>query len=90
MPSFILHHYANSPFSEKIRLVFGFKGMAWHSVHVPSMLPKPDVVARWQATGAQVLVGSASGAIEFELQPLQPLAPPRLWRTYRQRLWHDP
>ena len=45
MPIFILHHYANSPFSEKIRLVFGFKGMAWHSVHVPSMLPKPDVVA---------------------------------------------
>jgi len=52
--------------------------------------PKPDVVARWQATGAQVLVGSATGAIEFELQPLQPLAPPRLWRPYRQRLWHDP
>jgi competence protein ComEC len=52
--------------------------------------PKPDVVARWQATGAQVLVGSSTGAIEFELQPLQPLAPPRLWRPYRQRLWHDP
>jgi len=45
MHPFILHHYANSPFSEKIRLVFGFKGMAWQSVHVPSMLPKPDVVA---------------------------------------------
>jgi len=52
--------------------------------------PKPDVVARWHATGAHVLVGSATGAIEFELHPLQPLAPPRLWRPYRQRLWHDP
>ena len=45
MHPFILHHYANSPFSEKVRLIFGAKGMAWHSVHVPSMLPKPDVVA---------------------------------------------
>jgi len=52
--------------------------------------PKPDVVARWQASGAQVLVGSATGAIEFELAPPQSLASPRLWRPYRQRLWHDP
>ena len=41
----ILHHYANSPFSEKVRLVLGFKGMRWRSVDVPRMLPKPDVVA---------------------------------------------
>ena len=41
----ILHHYASSPFSEKVRLVLGFKGLAWRSVDVPVMLPKPDVVA---------------------------------------------
>lgn len=41
----ILHHYATSPFSEKIRLVLGFKKLVWHSVTVPSILPKPDVVA---------------------------------------------
>ncbi len=52
--------------------------------------PKPDVVARWRATGAEVLVGSATGAIEFELQPQHPLAPPSLWRPQRRRLWHDP
>jgi glutathione S-transferase len=34
-----------SPFSEKIRLVMGFKGLAWRSVEVPSVMPKPDVVA---------------------------------------------
>jgi glutathione S-transferase len=45
MPSLILHHYATSPFSEKVRLVLGFKGMAWQSVAVPSLLPKPDVMA---------------------------------------------
>ncbi len=45
MSELILHHYAGSPFSEKVRLVLGYKGLAWKSVTVPVMLPKPDVVA---------------------------------------------
>jgi glutathione S-transferase len=45
MTDLILHHYDGSPFSEKIRLILGFKGLAWRSVRVPVMLPKPDVVA---------------------------------------------
>jgi len=45
MTELILHHYAISPFSEKARLVLGFKRLAWRSVNIPSVLPKPDVVA---------------------------------------------
>jgi glutathione S-transferase len=45
MTDFILHHYANSPFSEKIRLIFGAKKLAWKSVLIPAILPKPDVLA---------------------------------------------
>ena len=45
MNSLILHHYEGSPFSEKVRLMLGFKGLAWRSVRVPVILPKPDVVA---------------------------------------------
>lgn len=45
MPPLILHHYDGSPFSEKVRLMLGFKGLAWHSVKVPVIMPKPDVVA---------------------------------------------
>ena len=41
----ILHHYPASPFSEKIRLVLGHKKLAWKSVHIPQVMPKPDVVA---------------------------------------------
>jgi glutathione S-transferase len=41
----ILHHYDFSPFSEKIRLIFGIKNLAWRSVEIPSILPKPDLVA---------------------------------------------
>ncbi|WP_084451738.1 glutathione S-transferase family protein [Roseateles chitosanitabidus] len=41
----VLHHYAGSPFAEKARLMLGFKGLAWHSVTVPMVMPKPDVAA---------------------------------------------
>jgi len=41
----ILHHYDGSPFAEKARLMLGFKGIPWHSVHTPSILPKPDQIA---------------------------------------------
>jgi glutathione S-transferase len=41
----ILHHYPTSPFSEKVRLVLGYKELAWRSVHIPVIMPKPDVVA---------------------------------------------
>jgi len=40
-----LHHYPASPFAEKIRLMLGYKGLAWRSVRIPEILPKPDVVA---------------------------------------------
>jgi len=45
MSDLILHHYEMSPFSEKMRLILGAKNLAWRSVIVPVMLPKPDVVA---------------------------------------------
>lgn len=45
MADIILHHYPASPFSEKVRLILGYKGLTWKSVVVPSIAPKPDVVA---------------------------------------------
>ncbi|MBA2960790.1 MULTISPECIES: glutathione S-transferase family protein [Ramlibacter] len=45
MTDLILHHYPESPFSEKVRLMLGAKKLAWKSVHVPRIQPKPDVVA---------------------------------------------
>lgn len=40
----ILHHYDFSPFSEKVRLAFGLKGLEWHAVDVPVTMPKPDLM----------------------------------------------
>lgn len=44
MADYIFHHYDTSPFSEKVRLAFGVKGLSWQSVVIPNMNPKPDLV----------------------------------------------
>ncbi len=44
MSDMILHHYPNSPFSEKVRVAFGVKQAPWKSVVIPSVLPKPDLM----------------------------------------------
>lgn len=41
----ILHHYPVSPFAEKIRAMLAFKNIAWQSVQIPMVMPKPDLVA---------------------------------------------
>ena len=35
MPDLILHHYPTSPFGEKVRLMLGYKKLAWKSVTIP-------------------------------------------------------
>lgn len=41
----VLHHYAGSNFAEKVRLMLGLKGLAWDSVIIPDVMPKPELVA---------------------------------------------
>lgn len=44
MADIILHHYPISAFSERVRLAFGMKGLAWYSVIIPTIMPKPDLL----------------------------------------------
>lgn len=44
MTDIILHHYPTSPFAEKVRIAFGIKGLAWRSVIIPMIMPKPDLM----------------------------------------------
>ena len=37
--SIILHHFDQSPFSEKVRIVFGLKKIAWTSVRISRIMP---------------------------------------------------
>ena len=80
----ILHHFEGSPFSEKVRAIFGAKRMAWRSVRVPLAMPKPDVTAltggyRKTPTlqiGADIYCDTALIAqVIDELQPDPPLVP---------------
>jgi glutathione S-transferase len=43
MSEIILHHYALSPYSEKIRLALGLKGVTWNSVDIPVWTPRPKL-----------------------------------------------
>jgi glutathione S-transferase len=40
----ILHHFEESPFSEKIRVVFGLKNLDWTSVLISRIMPRPDLM----------------------------------------------
>ena len=44
MHEIILHHYPQSPYSEKVRLTFGLKGLSWRAVEQPSIMPKPELL----------------------------------------------
>lgn len=44
MSDLLFHHYDASPFSEKVRVIFGLKGLAWRSVPQPNMMPKPHLL----------------------------------------------
>ncbi len=44
MSDIIFHHYPQSPVSEKVRVGFGIKDLAWRSVIIPRIPPKPDLM----------------------------------------------
>ncbi|HWS75306.1 MAG TPA: glutathione S-transferase family protein [Quisquiliibacterium sp.] len=83
MPELILHHYPASPFAEKIRLMLGAKSLAWRSVEIPMVMPKPDLMpltGGYRRTpvlqvGADVYCDTALIARVIErLHPTPPLA----------------
>lgn len=44
MSQVILHHYPQSPVSEKVRIGLGIKKLAWRSVEIPRVPPKPELM----------------------------------------------
>ena len=45
MTDIILHHYDTSLYAEKVRTGLGLKGLAWASVELPQIMPKPNLTA---------------------------------------------
>ncbi|XOV88261.1 MAG: glutathione S-transferase N-terminal domain-containing protein [Pseudomonadota bacterium] len=84
MHDVILHHYPESPFSEKIRRILAFKAVPWNSVVIPVIMPKPDLMpltGGYRKTpvmqiGANIYCDSAAIARELDRRyPDHPLYP---------------
>ena len=95
MPELILHHYDTSPFSEKVRVIFGIKGLAWRSVIQPVIMPKPDLTPLTGGyrripvlqIGADIYCDSQAAIAELEARYPQPaLVRPGDWAV---NLWAD-
>ena len=85
MSDLVFHHYPNSPFSEKVRIAFGIKQLAWKSVSIPNMMPKPDLMpltGGYRKTpvlqvGADVYCDTQLIMLELDKRaPRPPLLPP--------------
>ena len=82
MSDIILHHFNTSPYAEKIRLILGYKNLAWKSVLVPNIMPKPLYTALTggyrrvpvMQIGADVYCDTALIAAEIERRfPAKPI-----------------
>jgi glutathione S-transferase len=84
MHEIILHHYPASPFSEKVRLTLGLKGLSWRAVEQPNIMPKPDLLPLTGAyrkipvmqIGADVYCDSQCIVRELERRHPQPTVHP--------------
>ena len=93
----ILHHYDASPFSEKVRLMLGIKGLAWRSVVTPNMMPKADLTpltggyrrAPVMQIGADVFCDSQVILAEIERRAPAPAASHGGGAPWAVNLWAD-
>src|SRR5260370_7754814 len=85
MADLLLHHFATSPFSEKVSGAFGIKQRTWRSVQIPSIMPKPDLMpltGGYRRTpvlqvGADIYCDTQLIMLELEKRASQPpLLPP--------------
>jgi glutathione S-transferase len=99
MADLILHHYPTSPFSEKVRIAFGIKQLAWKSVQIPVIMPKPDLMplsGGYRKTpvlqvGADIYCDTQLIMLELEKRaPRPPLLPPdRAGEARALAMWID-
>ena len=100
--SIILHQFDTSPFSEKIRLALRLKNLAWASVDIPVILPKPDLMpltGGYRRTpvmqiGADIYCDTAMILMELERRyPMAPLSLPgheglhKMVAHWTDRIW---
>jgi glutathione S-transferase len=94
----IFHNYPNSPFSEKVRVAFGIKGLSWRSVIQPVIMPKPDLIPLTggyrkipvMQIGADIFCDSQIILRELERRfPTPSLSPQNMGAPYGLGFWAD-
>jgi len=94
----VFHNYPSSPFSEKVRVAFGIKGLSWRSVVQPVIMPKPDLIPLTggyrkipvMQIGADIYCDSQIILRELERRfPTPSLAPQNKGAGYALGFWAD-
>jgi glutathione S-transferase len=95
----ILHHFDQSPFSEKIRIVFGLKNIEWTSVRISRIMPRPDLMPMtggYRRTpvmqiGADIYCDTQCILRELELRFPEPVLLPRGYQglASASAMWSD-
>jgi glutathione S-transferase len=95
----ILHHYPQSLFSEKARALLNARGLAWRSVIIPMIMPRPDTIpltGGYRRTpvlqvGADIYCDTAAIAAHIDDMGAGPTFFPAAWRLAAQTLarWID-
>ena len=98
-PELILHHYPESLFSEKARAMLNARGLAWRSVVIPMIMPRPDTIpltGGYRRTpvlqvGADIYCDTAAIAAFLDDKGSGPTFFPAAWRLAAQTLarWVD-
>jgi len=97
MSEIIFHHYWTSPFSEKVRIVLGMKGLKWRSVEIPNMMPKPDLMpltGGYRKTpvmqiGADIYCDTQLIIRELERRHPRPAVIPHAGLSFALAFWSD-
>ena len=98
MNELILHHHDPSPYAEKIRKIFGLKQLAWQSVQVSMVMPRPEMTSLTGGyrkipilqIGADIYCDSLLIAqILDQLHPDPPLFPSGLMTNLAVQNWGD-
>ena len=76
MNDIILHHYPFSTFSEKVRTALGLKRLAWRSVEIAGLPPRPVAVSRKRARAASTEIETTpiASLLDAQTGPTAPLA----------------
>ena len=69
MPELILHHYAGSPYAEKIRCLLRIKGLPWRSLEVSSLSSSLAAAAAASLSVSQCHAGRQAGSLSMALPP---------------------